>query len=68
MAHFTLPRRAMSKAVASEIPQEVWYLISGHGRNVVLARQPRADISSFAPCRFRRSRFPQLAQQSSLAR
>jgi mannose-6-phosphate isomerase-like protein (cupin superfamily) len=32
MAHFTLPPKAISKAVASDTLEEVWYFISGRGR------------------------------------
>jgi mannose-6-phosphate isomerase-like protein (cupin superfamily) len=32
MAHFTLPPRAVSKAVASDNLEELWYFISGHGQ------------------------------------
>ena len=32
MAHFTLPPKAVSKAVAHRTIEEVWYFISGHGR------------------------------------
>jgi len=32
MAHFTLPPRAIAKAVVHQTVEEVWYFISGHGR------------------------------------
>ncbi len=32
MAHFTLPPRRVSKAVAHRSIEEVWFFISGHGR------------------------------------
>ena len=32
MAHFTLPPKAVSIAVAHRTIEEVWYFISGHGR------------------------------------
>jgi mannose-6-phosphate isomerase-like protein (cupin superfamily) len=32
MAHFTLPPRAVSKAMAHHVVEEIWYFLSGHGR------------------------------------
>jgi len=32
MAHFKLPRGAVSKAVAHKTVEEVWYIVSGRGR------------------------------------
>jgi mannose-6-phosphate isomerase-like protein (cupin superfamily) len=32
MAHFTLPAKATSKAVAHRTVEEIWYFISGRGR------------------------------------
>ena len=32
MAHFTLPPKAVSRAVAHRTVEEVWYFISGRGR------------------------------------
>lgn len=32
MAHFTLPPRAVSKAVAHRTVEEVWFFVSGRGR------------------------------------
>jgi mannose-6-phosphate isomerase-like protein (cupin superfamily) len=32
MAHFTLPPKAVARAVAHRTIEEVWYFISGHGR------------------------------------
>src|SRR5687768_16943435 len=32
MAHFTLPPRAVSKAMAHRTVEEIWYFLSGHGR------------------------------------
>ena len=32
MAVFTLPSKAVSKAIAHHTVEEVWYFISGHGR------------------------------------
>lgn len=32
MAHFTLPPRAVSKAVAHRTIEEIWYFISGQGQ------------------------------------
>ena len=41
MAHFTLPSRAISKAVASANREEVWYFISGVRQDVAPAGQSR---------------------------
>jgi mannose-6-phosphate isomerase-like protein (cupin superfamily) len=32
MAHFSLPPKAISNAVAHRTVEEIWYFISGHGR------------------------------------
>ncbi|HYZ24215.1 MAG TPA: cupin domain-containing protein [Rhodopila sp.] len=32
LAHFTLPPKAVARAVAHRTVEEVWYFVSGHGR------------------------------------
>ena len=32
LAHFTLPPSAVAKAVAHRTVEEIWYVVSGHGR------------------------------------
>jgi mannose-6-phosphate isomerase-like protein (cupin superfamily) len=60
MAHFTLPPRAVSRAVAHRTVEEVWYFLSGAGRmwrllgeeESVIEVQPGLSISIPVGTRF----------------
>ncbi len=48
MAHFTLPPKGISKAVAHRSVEEIWYFISGEGR-MWRRRGDREEICDVAP-------------------
>ena len=48
MAHFTLPPGAVSKAVAHRTVEELWFIVSGHGRMWRKAGG-REEVTELAP-------------------